>query len=207
MSTRNEPAGGWIDSLKLSHAGLLAPPQLDEAVGVMNAPDQLTLGLVAETVPEPGVAALDAASGRSRTDPATAATSAVFKLPHACATSDSSFSNRPLGEDQRNAGSNMPSNFTLCNPVFRADAFRKLSASFGVVIDESINERARRFELFWGGESTRRASRIRASRRRAARRSCRQARRCHGPAGAMRRPSSPRRARAGRPSHRRGRCA
>src|SRR6266540_5134181 len=74
MSTRNEPAGGWIDSLKLSHAGLLAPPQLDEAVGVMNAPDQLTLGLVAETVPEPGVAALDAASGRSRTDPATAAT-------------------------------------------------------------------------------------------------------------------------------------
>src|SRR5205823_11767766 len=68
MVTRYGPkelAGGTIVSLKLSHDGLSSEPQ-PPAVGTRNSPDQATVGLPCETVPEGGVAAMSRTAGTAR---------------------------------------------------------------------------------------------------------------------------------------------
>src|SRR5438552_2344713 len=68
MVTRYGPkelAGGTIVSLKLSHDGLSSAPQ-PPAVGTRKGPDQLTVGLACETVPEDGSAARSRTAGTAR---------------------------------------------------------------------------------------------------------------------------------------------
>ena len=51
-------------SLKLSQEGSFGPLQLEEPVGVSSGPVQEVVGLLWETVPEPGVAAGNATASR-----------------------------------------------------------------------------------------------------------------------------------------------
>ena len=66
-----EVDGGTIVNLKLSHDGLSSDPQ-PPAVGTRNGPDQLTVGLACDTVPDGGSAARRSPDGIARTKAARA---------------------------------------------------------------------------------------------------------------------------------------
>src|SRR5207244_12778223 len=66
-----EVAGGTIVNWKLSHDGLSSDPQ-PPAVGTRNGPDQLTVGLACDTVPEGGSAARRSPDGIAMTKAARA---------------------------------------------------------------------------------------------------------------------------------------
>ncbi len=71
IRTWNEYDGGWIVSRKLSHVGSFGPLH-PPAVAIANAPVQETDVFEPETVPEPGLAAFDPASGSASVAAATA---------------------------------------------------------------------------------------------------------------------------------------